>query len=208
MGIVWLLSIAVAIGVVVLAVYDTYEIKEKWRDADAKLKRWFVTQCVFVWFLAVASTLLAVFTNLDTAAKDKEIRDLKAELTPPNISQKDHDAFVSYLKDKPKGEVPVYVLSPSVPVVNYAQQIRSLLDDAGYSCKVNGIELRPDISIYSPEQTSVFLMCFSTEDSKTIDYAAPLQQGFYQISINASGLTQNNTVVAKGHIAICVVNQH
>lgn len=60
---------------------------------------------------------------------------LEQKLQPRNITQEQHDAFVSFLKPFPQKPVWIANAEPTAETTALTFQIRKMLDDAGYSVK-------------------------------------------------------------------------
>jgi hypothetical protein len=130
-------------------------------------------------------------------------------MAPRVITPAQRDKFIALLKSVSKGEIPIFRGDASVETSNYINQVREMLDAAGYA--VNGRAIVPliGLSVGSIEGNAEFL--FYTNENNLPDYALPVQRAFMEIGVNLLALQYDNSGNAKlgpRQIAICIVNKH
>jgi hypothetical protein len=94
-------------------------------------------------------------------------------MAPRVITPAQRDKFIALLKSVSKGEIPIFRGDASVETSNYINQVREMLDAAGYA--VNGRAIVPliGLSVGSIEGNAEFL--FYTNENNLPDYALPVQ---------------------------------
>lgn len=132
--------------------------------------------------------IILVFTSqyLSPAIADR-LSDLK--LLPRHITEKQRAKFIVFLKDAPKGPVLVRANELDAEVSSYTDEIRSLLDAAGYT---GDAETNMGERILST--TSIALAIKSERDAPS--YTLAIQKAFATIGIDAQAVLPRKDDVA------------
>jgi len=140
--------------------------------------------------------------------QQKEIDTLKksdSTYAPRSISDEQKKAFVDALKDHPKGPVAVFIISNAAEATAFANQLRSMLDEAGYADTDNK-DVTPSIaSLQGNHNPAGSCMAIRPEDEK-LPFGAPVQAALIAIGIPAAGTIDTNKALGlkPGEIAVIV----
>jgi hypothetical protein len=111
----------------------------------------------------------------------------KLEIAPPKpsppreITEEQKSAFVSELADAPKHSFPVVIFDQDPEVRSYADQVRVMLELAGYDCG-------PTVKTNSPSTVSAAgLMIVVKDPARAPSFAGAIQKAFKAIGIDALG---------------------
>jgi hypothetical protein len=106
----------------------------------------------------------------------------------------------------PKGPVAVIVISNGTEVISFANQVRSLLNEAGYA-DPDRKEVEGSLASYtSSNPASSTLVC---SVNTTAQFGLPIQKAFQAIGIPADGTTDTKNVLnlKPGELAIVITSK-
>jgi hypothetical protein len=106
-------------------------------------------------------------------------------IAPRKITPDQRKAFIQSLKDAPKGHVAVITLSTGAEIASFAYQVRSMLDDAGYSDPDNKTVVPSLASCQSSDPAGSMLAALSTDVK--LPFIGPIQSALISIGIPAYG---------------------
>ncbi len=116
---------------------------------------------------------------------------LELKLQPRTISDTNILKFISLLKDAPKGKVRIVYAATGNEIRNYIDQIRGMLDRAGYGTgDPESVEFKPGVSVNHAYDSGVVILVNNQENAPP--YFGPIQQAFTTIGITTFGFITND----------------
>jgi hypothetical protein len=159
----------------------------------------------------IADRLLVVQRGEKTAAEErlkmseKELEATKAKtselaerLAPRKLTIEQRERFVEYLKTSPKGPVGVAHSGQAVETINFAEEIRSLLEGAGFT--ISSYENPLGYIIKAP---APYFMAVIVGTGERPPYAESLLRAFHEIAIEALP-TDGSAIAAPGEVKVYV----
>ena len=135
--------------------------------------------------------------------------ELEQKLAPRQITDAQRAKFIELTKELPKGDIPIFRGDAGVETSNYINQVRAMLDAAGYTVTGRGVVPIIGLSVGSLEGATEFLLY--SDETDLPDYAVPIQKAFIAIGINLLGQQWDNSGNGKlgpKQIAICIATRH
>jgi uncharacterized membrane protein len=130
--------------------------------------------------LAEAEEKLAKAQNAADAATQRA-KALEEKHLPRSITDEQHALFLAELKDIPKGKITVTIFSHDPEITQYANQLRDLINDAGFDADF----VKTDIDA---DWTPAGVILGVKNDKIQPPFAVPLQHAFSGIGIHTEGI--------------------